>query len=202
MTHKLDDFEARARDVLGGESAHLLEKLFALRAEARNLTLHQWRGSHTPTAKELNQSNQKMLDRAAELLGKEDFEKIFGFSPSERIDLVDERLLQAQQQIYGKTAPAKKDTSATVTLKQLAASLAEDNEISKRQAEAILGGLVGNIVKHLKKGQRIRIGGLGILQVRKRAARMGRNPSTGERLQIKPSKKVDFRASKDLKEAI
>src|SRR5262252_4321104 len=97
---------------------------------------------------------------------------------------------------------ASKATATTVTLKHLAASLAEDNEISKRQAEAILGGLVGNIVKHLKKGQRIRIGGLGILQVRKRAARMGRNPSTGERLQIKPSKKVDFRASKDLKEAI
>ena len=58
-----------------------------------------------------------------------------------------------------------------MTLKHLAASLAEDNEISKKQAEAILGGLVGNIVKHLKKGERIRIGGLGILQVRKRAAR-------------------------------
>ena len=67
---------------------------------------------------------------------------------------------------------AAKTTSTTVTLKHLAASLAEDNELSKKQAEAILGGLVGNIVKHLKKGERIRIGGLGILQVRKRAARM------------------------------
>ena len=60
--------------------------------------------------------------------------------------------------------------ATTVTLKHLAATLAEDNELSKKQAEAILGGLVGNIVKHLKKGERIRIGGLGILQVRKRAA--------------------------------
>jgi DNA-binding protein HU-beta len=95
-----------------------------------------------------------------------------------------------------------KTTATTVTLKHLAASLAEDNEISKKQAEAILGGLVGNIVKHLKKGERIRIGGLGILQVRKRAARMGRNPATGEPIQIKASKKVAFRASKELKEAI
>ena len=47
-----------------------------------------------------------------------------------------------------------------------------------------------------------RIGGLGILQVRKRAARMGRNPATGEPIQIKASKKVAFRASKELKEAI
>jgi DNA-binding protein HU-beta len=95
-----------------------------------------------------------------------------------------------------------KTTATTVTLKHLAASLAEDNELSKKQAEAILGGLVGNIVKHLKKGERIRIGGLGILQVRKRAARMGRNPATGEPIQIKASKKVAFRASKELKEAI
>ena len=89
-----------------------------------------------------------------------------------------------------------------VTLKHLAASVAEDNELSKKQAEAILGGLVSQIVKHLKKGERIRIGGLGILQVRKRAARMGRNPATGEAIQIKASKKVAFRASKELKEAI
>jgi len=45
--------------------------------------------------------------------------------------------------------------ATTVTLKHLAASLAEDNELTKKQAEAILGGLVGQIVKHLKKGERI-----------------------------------------------
>ena len=54
----------------------------------------------------------------------------------------------------------------------------------------------------LKKGSRIRISGLGILRVRKRAARMGRNPATGESIKIKASKKIAFRASKDLKEAV
>jgi len=44
--------------------------------------------------------------------------------------------------------------------------------------------------------------GLGILQVRKRPARMGRNPATGEAIKIKASKKVAFRAAKELKEAI
>jgi DNA-binding protein HU-beta len=44
--------------------------------------------------------------------------------------------------------------------------------------------------------------GLGILQVRKRAARMGRNPATGEAIKIKASKKVAFRAAKDLKMAV
>src|SRR6201981_3795325 len=97
---------------------------------------------------------------------------------------------------------ASKPTATTVTLKHLAASVAEDNELSKKQAEAILGGLVAQIVKYLKKSERIRIGGGGILQVRKRAARMGRNPATGEAIQIKASKKVAFRASKELKEAI
>ena len=65
-----------------------------------------------------------------------------------------------------------------------------------------LGDLVGLVTKHLKKGDRIRIGGLGILVVRKRAARMGRNPATGEPIQIKASKKVAFRAAKELKESV
>ena len=98
---------------------------------------------------------------------------------------------------------AKKAASpATITLKHLAAALADDHELSKKAAEAILTDMVGKITKHLKKGERIRIVGLGILQVRKRAARMGRNPATGEAIQIKASKKVAFRASKDLKEAV
>lgn len=93
-------------------------------------------------------------------------------------------------------------TATTVTLKHLAAALAEEHELSKKTAEAILGDLVTKITKHLKKGERIRIVGLGILQVRKRAARMGRNPATGEAIQIKASKKVAFRAAKELKEAV
>ncbi|HEY6704406.1 MAG TPA: HU family DNA-binding protein [Xanthobacteraceae bacterium] len=93
-------------------------------------------------------------------------------------------------------------TSRPVTLKHLAARLAQDHELTKREGEAILGDLVGLITKHLKKGERIRIAGLGILQVRARAARMGRNPMTGEAIKIKASKKVAFRAAKDLKAAI
>ena len=58
------------------------------------------------------------------------------------------------------------------------------------------------ITKHLKKGERVRISGLGILQVRNRAARMGRNPATGEAMKIKARKKVAFRVAKDLKMAV
>ena len=96
----------------------------------------------------------------------------------------------------------KASTPTTVTLKHLAAAISEDHEMSKKQTEAVLGDLVTKVTKHLKKGDRIRIVGLGILQVRKRAARMGRNPGTGEAIHIKASKKVAFRPAKELKEAI
>ena len=96
----------------------------------------------------------------------------------------------------------KAATPATITLKHLAAALAEEHDLSKKAAEAILTDMVARIAKHLKKCERVRIVGLGILQVRKRAARMGRNPATGEAIQIKASKKVAFRAAKDLKEAV
>ena len=96
-------------------------------------------------------------------------------------------------------APVKVET---VTLRQLADTLSESHELPKKQVLSVLEDLVGAITKHLKRGARIRIGGLGILQVRKRPARKGRNPATGEPINIKASKKVAFRASKELKEAI
>ena len=101
-----------------------------------------------------------------------------------------------------KSAKPAAKTSRPVTLKHLAATLAEEHQLTKRAGEALLADLVRLITKHLKKGERIRISGLGILQVRKRAARMGRNPATGEAIKIKASKKVAFRAAKDLKLAV
>jgi DNA-binding protein HU-beta len=101
------------------------------------------------------------------------------------------------------TQPATAKTKVnTVSLKHLAASIAGEHEMPKKQAEAILNDLVSLVTKHLKKGDRIRLAGLGVLMVRKRAARMGRNPATGQPIQIKASKKVAFRAAKELKEAI
>jgi DNA-binding protein HU-beta len=105
-------------------------------------------------------------------------------------------------------APAKKAVAAnaapqaTITLRQIAAALAEDHDLPKKQAEAMLGGLVTMATQHLKKGDKIRLTGLGILQVRSRPARMGRNPATGESIQIAASKKIAFRPAKELKEAV
>ena len=97
------------------------------------------------------------------------------------------------------TAAAK---VVTVTLRQLAEALSEAHELPRKQVQSMLEDMVGTITKHLKKGARIRIGGLGILQVRKRPARMGRNPATGQPIKIKASKKVAFRAAKELKESV
>ncbi len=97
---------------------------------------------------------------------------------------------------------ASKDKQAIVTLKHLATELSEKHELSKKLANEVLGDLVASLTKHLKKGAKIRIPDFGILQVRKRPARMGRNPATGEAIKIKASKKVAFRAAKTLKEAV
>ena len=100
------------------------------------------------------------------------------------------------------TSAASTAKVETVTLKHLSESLSETHELPKKQVMSVLEDLVGAITKHLKRGARIRIGGLGILQVRKRPARKGRNPATGEPINIKASKKVAFRASKELKETV
>lgn len=93
-------------------------------------------------------------------------------------------------------------TSAVLTLRHMAERLSEAHEVPKRQANEMLTQVIEIIAKSLKKGEKIRLSGLGILQVRKRAARMGRNPQTGEPIKIKASKKIAFRPAKELKEAV
>ena len=95
-----------------------------------------------------------------------------------------------------KKAAVKAAPQVTVTLKQIAAELAEGHDLPKKQAESILGDLVAVTTRHLIKGDKIRLTGLGILRVQSRAARMGRNPATGEAIEIKASKKIGFRPAK------
>ncbi|WP_395684695.1 HU family DNA-binding protein [Aestuariivirga sp.] len=94
------------------------------------------------------------------------------------------------------------DKIQTIPLSKLAAELAEKHEMSKKAAAEFLGAFVELTVKNLKKGHKVRVTGLGIFQVRKRPARMGRNPATGEQIKIKASKKLAFRAAKEVKDAI
>ena len=97
---------------------------------------------------------------------------------------------------------AKAAPQATVTLKQMAAEVAEGHDLYKKQAEAALGALMTLTTRHLQNGDKIRLTGLGVLQVQNRPARMRSNPGTGETIEIKASKKIAFRAAKELKEAV
>jgi DNA-binding protein HU-beta len=90
----------------------------------------------------------------------------------------------------------------TVPLSKMAAELAEKHALSKKAAGEFLADFVDLLVKHLKKGNKARVTGLGIFQVKKRPARLGRNPLTGEQIKIKASKKLAFRAAKEVKESI
>ena len=97
---------------------------------------------------------------------------------------------------------AKAVTAPVVTLKAVFEQLAETHSLPKKQAHGLLADFVAAMTTHLKQGDRIRMSGLGILEVKTRASRMGRNPATGESIQIKDSKKVAFRPAKELKEAV
>jgi DNA-binding protein HU-beta len=97
---------------------------------------------------------------------------------------------------------APKTTPKAITVKHLAYELAEQHKLSNKQGLVLMEDLVELITAHLKKGERVKLAGLGIWVVRSRAARVGRNPATGEPINIKASKKVAFRASKELKMAI
>lgn len=99
-------------------------------------------------------------------------------------------------------AATKAVTQTTVSLKQVAAQLGESHGMQKKQAEAVMTGLVELMIEHLKKGDRLRLNGLGILQVRHSAARMGRNPATGASIQIAAKKKIAFRPAKELKDEL
>ncbi len=101
-----------------------------------------------------------------------------------------------------KKTATKKALPDVLTMKHLAAEMSEAHEMPKKQAEELLADFIDRMGGYLKKGKKLRVAGLGILQVRQRAARWGRNPATGERIRIKASKKVAFRPAKDLKERV
>ena len=102
----------------------------------------------------------------------------------------------------GAKAVAKPVPAVTVTVKHMAAAFAERHNMPKREADGMLTDVFSTVVEHLKAGDRVRIGGLGIIEVKNRPARMGRNPATGAAIEIKASRKIAFRAAKELKGAI
>ena len=89
-----------------------------------------------------------------------------------------------------------------MTKSELLGKLADASEISKKQADQVLTSLVDIAQKSIKKGDPIKIPGLGILRLRKMKARMGRNPQTGEAIKIPARRKVGFTVAKVFKDSV
>ena len=85
---------------------------------------------------------------------------------------------------------------------ELIDAIADAADLSKASAGHALDAAIESITKALKKGDSVTLVGFGTFSVRKRAARQGRNPRTGETIQIKASKVPGFKAGKALKDAI
>ena len=85
---------------------------------------------------------------------------------------------------------------------ELLEAVAARNDIAKAEAGRFLDGLVDVIGKELSKGGEVSIAGFGKFEVRERAARTGRNPKTGETIQIAASKAPAFKAAKAFKDQI
>ena len=85
---------------------------------------------------------------------------------------------------------------------ELLESLASSTNLSKSEASDVLDSLVSIVTEALQKGDVVTISGFGTFSVSDRAARTGRNPQTGETIQIAASKNPKFKAGKALKDAV
>ena len=84
----------------------------------------------------------------------------------------------------------------------LAAAVAESTGLSKADATKAIDSMLDIVAAHLKKGEEVRLAGFGTFAVTKRKASEGRNPRTGEKIQIPASNQPKFKAGKALKDAV
>ena len=85
---------------------------------------------------------------------------------------------------------------------ELVAAVAEAAELSKKDAEKALKAFVDVVAEELRKGEKVQLVGFGTFEVSERAAREGRNPQTGETMNIAACKAPKFKAGKALKDAV
>jgi DNA-binding protein HU-beta len=85
---------------------------------------------------------------------------------------------------------------------EFVSAVADAADVSKVDAAKAVEAIIEVVKKALKKGDQVSLVGFGTFVVRKRAARMGRNPRTGQQIKIKASKNPSFKAGKALKDAI
>ncbi len=89
-----------------------------------------------------------------------------------------------------------------MTKAEIVSRMAQEANITKKEAEAALKAFVSALREALKNGERVRIPGLGVFSVRERKERKGRNPRTGEVITIPKRRVVHFRAEKSLRDSL
>ena len=89
-----------------------------------------------------------------------------------------------------------------MTKAELVEKVAKDSDVSKALAEKVLNCVTGNLERCLKKGDKITLTGFGTFAVSKRKARTGRNPQTGQVIQIKATRVPRFKPGKALKDSV
>lgn len=115
------------------------------------------------------------------------------------------RKAPAKKKAAKKAAPAAKAVRVsatpgkTVTASQLLQSVADHLGLKKSEAKAFVEGYTDVVKAYVLKGAKVKIGDIGMVMIRHRKARMGRNPQTGEPVKIKASKKLAFRQSAVMK---
>lgn len=85
---------------------------------------------------------------------------------------------------------------------ELIAAVAEKTELTKKDSERAVNAVIETISETLEQGEKVVLVGFGTFEVRERAERMGRNPSTKEVIKIPASKAPAFKAGKNLKERV
>jgi DNA-binding protein HU-beta len=126
---------------------------------------------------------------------------------------------KAAKKSAAKKSPAKKKTAAkaapaarpvrvsspagkTISAGALMQAVADHAEMTRAEAKRFVENYIDVVRAHVLKGVKVKIGDLGMIMIRSRKARMGRNPATGEPVKIKASKKLAFRQSAMMKQAV
>ena len=89
-----------------------------------------------------------------------------------------------------------------MTKSEMIAAVSETSKLSKKEVKTVLEALNVVIIKTLKKEKKVKLQGLGIMTLKNRKARVGRNPMTGATIQIPAKKVVKFRVAKDVKNQV
>lgn len=112
------------------------------------------------------------------------------------------RLHDWQANTFGEQGNTKQLKRLKMNKKELITSISEKSGLNKADSESALNAVISSLTELLAKGDSIVLPGFASLSVKERAARSGRNPSTGQAMDIPASKAVSFKAGTKLKEAI